>query len=207
MLIIGGCLNGRKNGSIITYWPNGKLKQEAPYTNDTINGVLKEYNNNGELQREVVYKKGVKVEEDSVTEVYDTTKLRSELFFTKHDLSNVNSILIETYKKGSYFSVLINREYNKIETKDNINKTEWPYKGWGFTLRDKIDIQYDYRFFFNEGRDTVKYDLKDMKFKVVCIGGLVINGNNSTSRLVRSNLLGEYKLNGVKFDGSNIYFK
>ncbi len=195
-LLIAGCQNGKKNGLMKQYWPNGKLMAETPYSNDTIDGTMKEYDKNGKLKSEIIYKRGVKVEEDSIEEVYDTTKLRNELFFTRHDIFKTGSILIEQYKKGSNFSVLIKREYDKIQNRSTAAGTEWE-----FNLGDPIDIQYDYRFFFNDGSDTIKYDLKDMKFHIVCVGSI-----NHTP-VGHANILGEWTLNGSHYSGGNITFK
>jgi len=50
--------NGKINGIVKFYYPNGKLFVESPYINGKINGVSKGYHENGKLMSETIFKKG-----------------------------------------------------------------------------------------------------------------------------------------------------
>lgn len=68
-------INGAKNGKQIAYWANGKKKFDFTAQNDTYEGVLKEWNVNGDLIHLATFKDGQ--EEGTQKMWYDNGKIRA----------------------------------------------------------------------------------------------------------------------------------
>jgi len=95
---------GRKQGTWMVFYPSGKVNKELNYLDDLLDGLYKEFNENGNLILSLKYKQGKIVEDQNKSALEENIDFRREI--------NEKGILISS---GSYLKEVpigIHRYYN-----------------------------------------------------------------------------------------------
>jgi antitoxin component YwqK of YwqJK toxin-antitoxin module len=95
-------LNGKINGQLKVYHPNGNLKKIGYYNNGIENGLFKEYNENGNLESEYVMANGMK---NGVLKIYKEGKI------------DISSTYENDIKNGQVVNYYYNEETGKLQLK------------------------------------------------------------------------------------------
>ena len=108
-------VNDNLNGVAKEYYENGHLKEETPYINDKRNGVEKEYYESGILKRETPYNNG---KTNGIEKIYyESGKLKGEAPFKNDKESGVEK---QYYENGTIW-------YETYYIGDNRNGVEKEY--------------------------------------------------------------------------------
>jgi antitoxin component YwqK of YwqJK toxin-antitoxin module len=135
---------GRKQGLWINIYPSGKINKEMTYVDDQLNGIYKEYNENGNLVLSLKYLDGKIVEDKEKFTAQDNIDFRRQV--------NEKGVLVST---GSYLNekpVGIHRLYNE-QGKVSGAKI---YNDSGFTVSEGIvdetgSKEGDWKDFYSTG--------------------------------------------------------
>lgn len=120
-----------KNGDYKEYHENGRLKHQAFYNNDKIDGCLKEWYNNGQLKSEHYYNKGIRI--GNWTDYYQSGKI--QFIQPYNELGLLNGILVSFFENG--------QERMRQELENGRNKDGVSYQVW-FENGDK-DSELTYK--------------------------------------------------------------
>jgi hypothetical protein len=116
--------------------------------------------------------------------------IRSAYFVIETDISKVDSVNVEYFSKSSRFREIIKKE--RIKLFSYYNKK--PFPGWGFSIKDYLNMKYDYIISLNISKEVrYKYKLSDLKIELVPF-------KSECDYVIRF-----YKLNGSDFEINETY--
>lgn len=124
----------------------------------------------------------------------------NKTYITTSNLSMVDSILIEEYQKDNSFQHLIKKQYHKINDKNWVPATRSRHTQWVFTLFDNLDIDYDYKFVFQDNDVINIFEVSELVMEP--LPQFKKNGNQA-STIVYECKLGSWKINGHTYYGGD----
>jgi len=124
--------------------------------------------------------------------------------WTYCNMANTDSILIEVYQKGDKFHHLINENYYKITDKNLSPSTgsrlKTQKRQWSFKLIDSLDVNYDYRFVFQDNGAIETHELTELVIEPL---PEMKDAGRTGIKVIYKCALGSFKIDGHKYYGGD----
>ncbi len=147
-----------KNGSWVVFYPNRKLHIDKFYLNDTLSGYYREYDINGNLLKNIFYKNGKIIGQDSTSsnsilkqEFYENGNLKSSGYFSFGKPIGMHKEISQDNKitRGILYD-----DFGNIVGIGGLDKNNKRSGKWTFFNKNKIKISEGY---YKKGKRTKEW--------------------------------------------------